>query len=191
MVLKVKHSEQIIIDGIVSNNSKTIKLIYNNEYERIKSMVIGFGNIGIMPEDVFQEGITRAIINVRNGKFNGESTFYIFLYGICRNLCLKAYNRKTPTTGIEIQEVKEDYEENYFEEIDLIGRLKEQLEEQCKKIIDLRFGITPTKDNSTRFDAIASFLGITADNARQRFRRCFSKLKTLALNNREFKQIIS
>ena len=191
MVLNIKNGEQKIIDGIIANDSKIVKSIYKKEYERIKNMVIGFGNIELLPEDVFQEGLTRAIVNVRNGKFNGKSTFSTYLYGICRNLCLKDYNRKTLKTGQAIQEVKEEDEENYFEELEMIIRLKNRLDEPCKKIIDLRFGIISTKEQSTRFEAIASYLNMSADNARQRFRRCFAKLKSIVLNNKEFKQIIS
>ena len=191
VVLNVKSSEHDIIEGIINNDSRIISLIYKNDYERIKSMVTGFGNIGVTPEDIFQEGLTRAVINIRKGNFKGGSTFSTYLYGICRNLCLKAYNRQAPVSGMEIQDVKEEIQDDYFDELELIVKLKEMLDEQCIKIIDLRFGITPTKDRSTRFEAIAGFLGISADNARQRFRRCFSKLKSIVHNNKEFKQIIS
>ena len=191
MVLNVKSGEPEIIEGILNNDSQTISLIYKKDYERIKNMVIGFNISRITPEDIFQEGLTRAVINVRKGKFKGGSTFSTYLYGICRNLCLKAYNRQMPVSRMDNYEFKDETSDDYFDELELIVKLKERLDEQCKKIIDLRFGITPTKDSSTRFEAIAEFLGINADNARQRFRRCFSKLKSIVHSNREFNQIIS
>ncbi|NOX85149.1 MAG: sigma-70 family RNA polymerase sigma factor [Chlorobi bacterium] len=181
MVLKRKNTDQDIIEGIMNNDSKTISLIYRNDFDRIKSMVKGFGNISLQPEDVFQEGLTRAIINVRNRIFKGDSSFSTYLYGICRNLCLKDYNRQRPFTGKEMKDIKEETGDDYFEELQMIIKVKDRLDEQCRKIIDLRFGLLPTVENSTRFDAIARFLGINADNARQRFRRCFSRLKAMVL----------
>ncbi len=191
MVLNVKSSEQVIIDGILNNDSQTISLIYKKDYERIKNMVIGFNISGVTPEDIFQEGLTRAVINVRKGVFKGGSTFSTYLYGICRNLCLKAYSRQMPVSRMGDREIKEETNDDYFDELGLIVKLKERLDEQCKKIIDLRFGIVGTKEKSTRFEAIANFLGINPDNARQRFRRCFAKLKSIVQNNKEFNQIIS
>ncbi len=185
MVLKRKNTDQDVIDGIIKNDSGTIALIYKNNFERIKNMVKGFRNISLEPEDVFQEGLTRAIINIRNRRFKGESSFSTYLYGICRNLCLKDYNRQKPVVKLDGKEMREDADESYFDEIQLIIRLKERLDEQCRKIIDLRFGLLSNDENSTRFEAIARFLGIQADNARQRFRRCFAKLKTMVFQQKE------
>lgn len=185
MVLKRKNTDQDVIDGIIKNDSGTIALIYKNNFERIKNMVKGFRNISLEPEDVFQEGLTRAIINIRNRRFKGESSFSTYLYGICRNLCLKDYNRRKPLTSKEMKDVRDETEDNYFEELQMIIRIKERLDEQCRKIIDLRFGLLSNDENSTRFEAIARFLGIQADNARQRFRRCFAKLKTMVFQQKE------
>lgn len=149
-------------------------------------MVKGFKIISLVPDDIFQEGLTRAIINVRNKRFKGDSSFSTYLYGICRNLCLKEYNRQKPLTNKEMKDIGDETGDDYFEELQMIITLKERLDEQCRKIIDLRFGLLPNEKNSTRFDAIARFLGIHADNARQRFRRCFAKLKTMVSQQKAF-----
>jgi len=185
LVLKRKNTDQDIIEGIINNDSKIISLIYKNDFDRIKNMVRGFGNISLQPEDVFQEGLTRAIINVRRRTFKAESSFSTYLYGICRNLCLKDYQCQKPMIKLAEKDVGEETVDDYFDELQMIIRLKERLDEQCRKIIDLRFGLLSNDENSTRFEAVARFLGINADNARQRFRRCFSKLKTMVFQQKE------
>ncbi len=191
MVLKIKNADQEIIDGILQNDSKTIALIYKNNFDRIKSMVRGFKNISLDAEDVFQEGLTRAIINVRKGNFKGDSSFPTYLYGICRNLCLKDYHKSKVIVDKEISDIKEEIEEDHFESLQLIIKLKDLLDDQCKRIIDLRFGIQQKEGVSTRFESIAKFLGINADNARQRFRRCFGKLKSLVSDHKELNALMT
>ncbi|RLD44814.1 MAG: hypothetical protein DRI89_02690 [Bacteroidetes bacterium] len=191
MVLKIKNADQEIIDGILQNDSKTIALIYKNNFDRIKSMVRGFKNISLDAEDVFQEGLTRAIINVRKGNFKGDSSFPTYLYGICRNLCLKDYHKSKAIVDKEISDIKEEIEEDHFESLQLIIKLKDLLDDQCKRIIDLRFGIQQKEGVSTRFESIAKFLGINADNARQRFRRCFGKLKSLVSDHKELNALMT
>ncbi len=186
MVRIRKSNEEKIIPGILQNDSEIIERIYKDDFERVKNMVRGFGTIGLEPWDIFQEGLTRAIVNVRQGKFKGESAFSTYLYGICRNLCLKAYRNRKTVTKNEWDEIKqEEAEEDYFDELQKMIQIKKQLDEQCRKIIDLRFGLQKTEADSTRFEAIATTLGISADNARQRFRRCFAKLKTAVLKQLE------
>ena len=64
-----------IVSGILNNDQKVIGLIYKNQFGKIKSMVHNFQNLKIDAEDIFQEGLTRAIINVRKGSFKGDSSF--------------------------------------------------------------------------------------------------------------------
>lgn len=89
-----KISNDVLIKGILNNDSLIIRQIYLENYEKIKVMVLNFNNIRIDPQDVFQEGLTRAVINIRKGVFKGESKFSIYLYGICRNICLNEYKEK-------------------------------------------------------------------------------------------------
>lgn len=191
MINKVLTNEnKSIINALKNNDSNVFLKIYANEFNKVRTMVKNFHNLNLEPEDVFQEGLTRAVINIRKGVFNGDSTFSTYLYGICRNVCLKEYNRSKLLTTNEIGDVKEEVENDYFDTMQLMLELKEKLDEGCKKIIDLRFGIGHTDDSIIRFESIAAILNISADNARQRFGRCLAKLKKLVSGNPMFNQLI-
>jgi len=188
-----KHEDDSIVNGILQDDPKTIKAIYNNQFGKINAMVNNFHFINIEADDVFQEGLTRAIMNIRKGVFKGDSTFSTYLYSICRNICLKEYNRNKHLQASELNDIKEELQDDYFDEIQLMLKLKESIDEKCKSIIDLRFGIGNSRamDNKiVRFEVIAEKLNISSDNARQRFGRCFSKLRELLLSNPQFKQLI-
>ncbi len=190
MVQSNKSDQVKIINGILKNDSNTVKLIYREHFGKISNMVNNFRYINIEPEDIFQEGLTIAVINIRKGVFKEESSFSTYLYGICRNLCLKEYNKCRLTTTNEVGDIKEEVEVDYFDSIQLMLKLKEKLDDSCKIIIDLRFGIGNNSSNVVRFETIATKLKISADNARQRFGRCFSKLKKLIVDNQMFNQLM-
>jgi len=192
-VQRDKSAQQKLVEGILRNDTATIKQIYHGHFGKISSMVNNFKYINLEPDDVFQEGLTRAVINIRKGVFKGDSSFSTYLYSICRNICLKEYNRSKLHTTSEIKEIKDEVEDDHFDSIQMMLKLKEKLDDNCKAIIDLRFGIGNNGENFsavTRFETIAAKLNISADNARQRFGRCFSKLKKLIMGNPVFNQIM-
>ena len=175
-----------IIEAILRNDSKVIRQVYDQQFNRIKSMVNNFKYLKIDAQDVFQEGLTRAIVNIRNGRFKGDSTFSTYLYGICRNICLKNYHKNKGVYSVEIDDLEESVDDDHFELLQLINAEKEKLGDECRQIIELRFGINSPIE-STRFDQIALLMNIKSENARQRFGRCFAKLMKLLQHNREFK----
>jgi hypothetical protein len=79
------YSDDVILEGILENSNAVFGYIYKSYYPKIKRMVWTFKNTLLQPDDVFQEGLTRAVMNIRNGKFRGDSSFSTYLNGICYN----------------------------------------------------------------------------------------------------------
>jgi len=182
MVHSIKDDQTTLIQKIKLGDSKVITQIYRQDFAKIKAMVTHFQYINLDAQDVFQEGLTQAILNIKRGVFKGESSFQTYLYGICRNICLKEYNRNKNYTMTEIGEMPQEPEADNFDTIKLLIAAKDKLDPMCVSIIDMRFGIgmgNPEQTHSTRFEAIAQRLNISSDNARQRFGRCMAKLKEL------------
>ncbi len=178
-------SDEYIIEGITSHNDKILGKIYKEYHQKIKKMVYSFHNTALDPDEIFQEGLTRAVINIREGKFRGESSFSTYLNSICRHICLKemARHKSVPISGYE------QFNENDAIDFDAIAKLlqvRNRLENKCRTIIDMRFGFGETnKEKGSSFEAIASNLDITVENARQRFKRCLDKLREYILGNTE------
>jgi len=192
---KTEFSNEDIVSGICNNQDWAIIAIYKTQYESIKNMVYSFRNIRLEPEDIFQEGLTRIILNIRAGKFRGESSLATYLNSICRNICLKLLARPNPMPHNEDLVSDESDNDNYYELLAFINKIKEQLGNGCREIIDLRFkqseGVTTTDDNNKLhgFDEIAQKLDITVDNARQRFKRCLDQLRKLVFDHPEYQTL--
>ena len=194
-----KYDETEILVGIINNNDNMIRYIYRSFFPGIKSMVGSFHNLSLDAEDVFQEGLMRAVINVREKKFKGSSSFYTYLTSICRNVCLKELQRSVKRNEVSDNAVEKEDSETYNDElIDRMTTLKNSMDEACKQIIDLRFGLRKGKDilidstnpvENMKFEEIAKLLNVEPDNARQRFRRCFEKFKIVLFNDYVWKEL--
>ena len=159
-------------------------------------MVFTFKHTALYPEDIFQEGLTRAVINIREGKFRGESSFYTYLNSICRNICLKELNQMKGRND-ELKEEVADENETNFETIALLLNIRKRLNGVCRDILDLRFDLNEQEDGPQTeptgcrsFEEIAGMLDLTAANARQRFKRCFDKLRELVMNEPDLNEYI-
>lgn len=190
---KQKPAEQDILMGVKNNEDKMYRYIYKNYFPGIKTMVLGFHSLALDAEDVFQDGLVAASRNVMEGKFKGDSAFNTYLSGICRNICRKQLERadkfRSASTTTEIADEPGNETEDLICHLTL---LKEKMDEKCRQIIDLRFGlakdhpaIASEKESGSnlRFEEIAALLNIEADNARQRFKRCLEKLKESVFAN--------
>ncbi len=188
-----EYSNEKIIEGILNNSNEILEYIYNSYYSKIKKMVWSFRNTVLQPEDIFQEGLTRVVINIQNGKFRGESSFLTYLNSVCRNVCLKELAKQQHTELSRDVEMEEESEN--FELIHALLTLKNRLEEKCKNIIDIRFNLNNSANSlneehlnkSIPFEDVARQLNLSAANARQRFKRCLNKLREYVMNDPEIK----
>jgi len=183
-----KFSEEELINGLEQGDGKIITLIYKRNIAVIRNMVNQYSNIILEAEDVIQEGLTRTIMNIRDKKFKGASSIHTYLYSICKNICLKECQKSKifyPATAST--DLIDEKQEDYYDLLQSVLIIKEQMEQKCIEIIDLRFSLhpvlTPEMDLSNQgtavmmpFEEIARKLDILPDNARQRFKRCLEKL---------------
>lgn len=191
---KLDYPEEVILSGILDNDNSVITYIYEKYKPKIRKMVFTFKQTTIDPDDIYQEGFYRVIFNIRNGRFRSESTFYTYLSSICHNICLKELNRKSSKT-IEITDRIQEENAIDFELLNRILEARKQLNENCLEIINLRFDLNESESDEMikpsdckSFEDIANILGLTADNARQRFKRCFDKLREYVFNDPDLKE---
>ena len=193
VVQKDKITDEIVA-GIMNNDSKTLAMVYDKYLNSIRKLVSNYSRLKLDAEDVFQEGLSRAIVNIRHGKFKGDSSFHSYFYAICRNICLKEINKTHDETGNINEQSAGDTDDKEWELIQLVLELRNKIEADCRDLIDLRFNIDRSyegKERLTPFEYIAERLHIQTDNARQRFRRCMGKLSSLFMKDPAYKEIIA
>jgi RNA polymerase sigma factor (sigma-70 family) len=193
---RVAFSEQELIEGLRQNEDWAVREIYVTQFKAIKKMVYTFKNISLEPDDIFQEGLTRAILNIQAGKFKNNSAFNTYLNGICKNICRKQLEKQNMLPIANEPESTESINENYYEMLSFVNQLKAQLNLLCREIIDLRFkqnSEQPTEKNKGNklpgFEEIARKLDITSDTARQRLKRCLDQLRKMIFEHPEYQTL--
>lgn len=193
---KVVYSEIDLIEGIFKNQNWAISEIYRTQFNAIKKMVYSFRNTSLEPDEIFQEGLTRVILNIKNGKFKQNSSISTYLNGICKNICLKQLNQRKTSQITENLNCEQQEEDKYYEMLSFINQLKEQLNTTCLEIINMRFNQTDNLEfennpanKLTAFEIIAQKLDISPANARQRFKRCLGQLRTMVFEHPEYQTL--
>lgn len=184
---KQKLPEQEILDGVKKYDNEMFRYIYKSYFPGIRSMVAGFRSLALDPEDIFQEGLIAASRNVVEGKFKGDSSFNTYLSAVCRNICRKQLQLQARYDfNTQNQDVADETESSTEALISRLTSIKEKMDDKCREIIDMRFGLDidhnelinkPESISNVRFEEIASKLSIEATAARKRFQRCLEKLK--------------
>ena len=184
-----KFSEEELVRGLEHGDGKIISFLYKRNIQAIRKMANQYPNMIFEAEDVLQEGMTRMIMNVRSGKFQGKSSLHSYLYSICRNICFKQYaGVSTVSMDDWVPEFAEVNDSDYFDLLQMVFKAKDRLDEKCAEIIDLRFRLKDKQASTSAdsklmdFEQIAELIGIKADNARQRFSRCLEKLISAVKN---------
>ena len=184
-----KLSEEELVKGLEHGDGKIISFLYKRNIAAIRKMANLYPNMIFEAEDVLQEGMTRMIMNVRSGKFQGKSSIHSYLYSICRNICFKQYTRETNVSMNDwIPEPSGVNESDYYDLLQMVIDTKGKLDEKCIEIIDMRFQLKDKQASASTdsklmdFEHIAGLIGIKADNARQRFSRCLEKLISIVKN---------
>ncbi|MEM7101977.1 MAG: sigma-70 family RNA polymerase sigma factor [Bacteroidota bacterium] len=183
------YSDQEIIEAIREGGQQletVMAFIYNESTYRkdIFRYVLSRGGSQEDAEDVFQDGIRNLIICIRKGQYRGESSVKGYLFGVCKNLWFKQFNKQTrhseykstlqvvETDGVnpEILIVTKEREE-------IIDNLLGELGPACKKVLTLWRLSYSMKE-------IAAELGYKSDGvARKKKHQCFQGLLKIVHDN--------
>lgn len=158
----------------------------------------GYPASALEAEDILQEGLVRAITNIKAGKFNGLSSVHSYLYAICKNICLHEHHKMKQFEQFKGEvPVESCDEDHYYDLLSLVLEVKSRLSKDCNEIIEMRFRLreeNSLSDGSKRlldFETIAARIGIKPDNARQRFSRCLEKLISAVHNEKGIQEFVA
>jgi RNA polymerase sigma factor (sigma-70 family) len=100
--------QQHYIQGLISGDSSVLNLIYQNFEPRIIEYIKRKGGRSEDAQDIFQEALIIILQKAKDVGFELRSSFYSFLFGICRNLWLQkiipetAKKAKIPAQDTEV-----------------------------------------------------------------------------------------
>ncbi|MEM6725720.1 MAG: sigma-70 family RNA polymerase sigma factor [Bacteroidota bacterium] len=184
-----QYSDEQIVEAIKTGGialERVMAFVYNNTDFRtdIIRYIKSKGGTSEDAEDVFQDGIRNLIMSVRKNKFRGESTIKGYLFGVCRNIWFKQFNRHVRSeqykSSLEVESTDRKDPEIVLvteERAQLIDQILAKLGPACQKVLNLWRLSYSMKE-------IAQELGYKSDGvARKKKHQCFQGLLGLVKDN--------
>ena len=172
-------TEQDIYEGILAQNPKVLKHIYDLMYPRIKAHVQQNSGTGNDALDVFQEAMMRFLGIVQNGRYQQEN-WQGYLFGICKHVWYNISRKRKKMPGMEHIDIEQLAMEGesivweFFDITPIVDLIREKLEKistVCKKLL-VQYYFEKRKQVE-----IAEEMGYTPGSIRQKAMKCKEELK--------------
>lgn len=173
-----------IVNGLLQQEDAVINYLYKEIGPKVKQYIMSVGGSGEEANDIFQDGIVAAYVNIKSGKYqlSANTKFTTYLIQICKykwyDMLKSAHKSKT---GGEMVELPDD--SNIVEAMEVSERytilhsLIDTLGNQCKEILRRFYW------EKESIEEISKALKMVAASVKNGKYRCMQKLKESALNN--------
>jgi RNA polymerase sigma factor (sigma-70 family) len=179
--VKPEINEQLLLKGLVNNDSKAIDTIYKDNFNMVQAFILNNNGTYDDARDIFQEAMITLYEKAKSESFVLTSQIRTYVYSVCRRLWLKRLQqmgRYVPQLeGFEETiAVEDDVEIHEKKNADfaIMERALGSLGEPCKSLIEAYY------IHKKGMADIAEEFGYTnADNAKNQKYKCLVRLKKL------------
>jgi RNA polymerase sigma factor (sigma-70 family) len=179
--VKPEINEQLLLKGLVNNDSKAIDTIYKDNFNMVQAFILNNNGTYDDARDIFQEAMITLYEKAKSESFVLTSQIKTYVYSVCRRLWLKRLQQMgryaTQVEGFEETiPVEDDLEIHEKKNADfaIMERALGSLGEPCKSLIEAYY------IHKKGMTEIAAEFGYTnADNAKNQKYKCLMRLKKL------------
>jgi RNA polymerase sigma factor (sigma-70 family) len=179
--VKADTSEQALLKGLASNDSRAIETIYRDNFTMVQSFILQNNGTYDDARDIFQEAVIAMYEKAQRESFVLTCQIKTYLYSICRRLWLKRLQQMgrfssqvDALEGTVAVEEDLDMHEKRNAEFAIMDRALGSLGEPCKSLLE---GYYLKKMG---MQELAAEFGYTnADNAKNQKYKCLMRLKKL------------
>ena len=179
--MNTSEQEQILLQGLATNDKSAIETIYRENYSTIQSFIVKNNGYPDDARDIFQEAMIVLFEKVTSGSFELTCQIKTYLYSVCRRLWLKRLQqlqRFNPSVENveETVAVEDELEAHEKRNADLIlmENALTKIGEPCKSLLESYYL------QKKSMPEIAEFFGYTnADNAKTQKYKCLVRLKKI------------
>ena len=188
MKLQNIHSDQFYIDGLASNNSEVIRLIYKNFVPKIKNYIKNNSGGFEQADDVVQEVLIGLFNQAKTSKLQLTCPFDAYFFLLCKRRWLNEL-KKTSSKWVTIDDEKvsvtealqqQIFETEQFDEKQsLFDEMFLKLGEKCQEVLRLSFEIKTLEE-------VAEKLNVTYGYLRKKKSLCTGELTQLIQQSPRF-----
>lgn len=179
--MKIYEQEKALLEGLASNDTNSIEIIYRENYAAIQAYIIKNNGYPEDARDIFQEAMIILFEKAKSSSFILSCQIKTYLYSVCRRLWLKRLQKQSrynPSLEIikETVPVEDEIEAHEKRNGDflLMENALLKIGEPCKSLLESFY----IKKQS--MPEIAAAFGYTnADNAKTQKYKCLARLKKI------------
>jgi len=179
--VKQEINEQILLKGLVNNDSKAIDTIYKDNFSMVQAFILNNNGTYDDARDIFQEAMITLYEKAKSESFVLTCQIKTYVYSVCRRLWLKRLQQmgRFVVQSESLEEtvpVEEDLEVHEKRNADfaIMERSLNSLGEPCKSLLESYY---IHKKGMTEISA--EFGYTNADNAKNQKYKCLMRLKKL------------
>lgn len=184
-----KDENKIIIENLKKGGlfeSNAIRTIIKQNEGKVINLIRKYNASETEAQDVFIEGLTEVVFNIKNDRFRNDSSISNYLYKICRLIWFQKFrSKKIMHFNQEISDkhtLSLQLDLEYSNQKEVLNNVLHQIGENCKRVLRFWSEGFSMKEIQQKMDYASAQVAMNKKN------KCLTKLRELIKNNTELKQ---
>ncbi len=181
-------TDEQLVSAYAAGDNNAFDQLLKRHKARLFNFILSMVKDSDLADDIFQETFVKAIVTIRQGRYNDQGKFIAWIYRIARNLIIDSYRQDKVENqlstdgenGVNLLN-RSEFSEGTVEDT-LIGMqieedlraLVTELPESQRQVVDMRFY------QNLSFKEIAALTGVSINTALGRMRYAILNLRRMA-----------
>ena len=181
-------TDEQLVSAYAAGDNNAFDQLLKRHKARLFNFILSMVKDGDLADDIFQETFVKAIVTIRQGRYNDQGKFIAWIYRIARNLIIDSYRQDKVENQLSTDDEngvnllnRSEFSEGTVEDT-LIGMqieedlraLVTELPESQRQVVDMRFY------QNLSFKEIAALTGVSINTALGRMRYAILNLRRMA-----------
>ena len=181
-------TDEQLVSAYAAGDNNAFDQLRVRHKARLFNFILSMVKDSDLADDIFQETFVKAIVTIRQGRYNDQGKFIAWIYRIARNLIIDSYRQDKVENQLSTDDEngvnllnRSEFSEGTVEDT-LIGMqieedlraLVTELPESQRQVVDMRFY------QNLSFKEIAALTGVSINTALGRMRYAILNLRRMA-----------
>ncbi len=181
-------TDEQLVSAYAAGDNNAFDQLLKRHKARLFNFILSMVKDSDLADDIFQETFVKAIVTIRQGRYNDQGKFIAWIYRIARNLVIDSYRQDKVENQLSTDDEngvnllnRSEFSEGTVEDT-LIGMqieedlraLVTELPESQRQVVDMRFY------QNLSFKEIAALTGVSINTALGRMRYAILNLRRMA-----------
>lgn len=181
-------TDEQLVSAYAAGDNNAFDQLLKRHKARLFNFILSMVKDSDLADDIFQETFVKAIVTIRQGRYNDQGKFIAWIYRIARNLIIDSYRQDKVENQLSTDDEngvnllnRSEFSEGTVEDT-LIGMqieedlraLVTELPESQRQVVDMRFY------QNQSFKVIAALTGVSINTALGRMRYAILNLRRMA-----------